>query len=113
MEPKTIWDQWKTIPYQKRNEIIAHYGLKRSANVKVVSTHYGDGHVEDDGIREPDLQGIAHLALSDVMDLKPIDFVVPSSKIPVDASLPPKAEGIATSQTEKVAVKAKRGRPRK
>jgi len=63
---------WNKIPWQKRNEIIAFYGLRRSAPIDIVSVSYGVDSVRDDGIRESDLTGIADMSLEDIVALKPV-----------------------------------------
>lgn len=102
---KNNWNlhNWNEIPYEKRNEIIAFYGLKRSQNTKVSSGALGSGFVEDDGIRENDLQPIAHMAIADITSLTPITAAAVSEPI---------LEAVET-KVEKVEVKPKRGRPKK
>lgn len=61
------YGDWLRIPWQKRNEIITFYGLGRSQKVKV-----NNEGVEDDGIREKDLETIAHLTPEEAIALKPL-----------------------------------------
>lgn len=64
--------EWNKITWQVRNGIIAFYGLKRSANVKVRSIATGVDVVDDDGIREGDIEPIAHLSVEEAISLKPL-----------------------------------------
>ena len=68
--------EWQSIPWQKRNEIIAFYGLRRSQLVKVRSIATGVDTIDDDGIRESDLTLIANLSVEDAIALKPLEVVV-------------------------------------
>ncbi len=64
--------EWSKIPWQKRNEIIKFYGLKRSEQVKSMTVSAGVDTIIDDGIREGDIEPIAHLPVEDVLALVPL-----------------------------------------
>ena len=86
--------EWSKIDWQKRNEIIAFYGLRRSQLVKVRSISTGVDVIDDDGIREADLSPIAHLEVNDVVSLrsleKPLDNTVQAEKTSESAAETPK-----------------------
>ena len=59
------FQEWRSIPWAKRNEIIAFFQLGRSGQIKVSSRG-----VEDDGVIEKDLTLFAGLSLEDILALR-------------------------------------------
>lgn len=65
---------WKRLNTRQNKDAVSFYGLHRSGTIKTIQ----NGQVsvfEDDGIREANLEPIAHLSFEDVVALKPIDSV--------------------------------------
>ena|SRR3990167_3433945 len=93
-------DQWRGIPWIKRNQLISKYHITRSNPTKVVGVAPGVDVVEDDGIREGDLNIFIDMTIDQILEL---------NEIPIAGS----PDILGAEETEQLIVKAKKGRPKK
>lgn len=83
-------NEWRGIPWLKRNEIVRFYKIRRSGNVRMRTIAPGVDTMDEDGIAEADLFPIKNLPLEEVLAFVPLGS--PLSALPLQQSVEPMAK---------------------
>lgn len=95
---------WRSIPWQKRSALRAKFGIRQSGNTKVVDIISGVSVVEDDGVREGDLESVQSYTLETLI-------ATLDGSSPVSApEVPKESDEVVPQQPEAIKKKPKRGR---